>query len=425
LRKNVRLFVLAFLSLGVSQSVTAVSGGGASTPRSDAQLQQECDGGDEISFDKLGLRYYKNGKGSAPDLKKSAALFQRACDGGDAIGCSDLARSYLYGSGVKKDHRRAYSLAERACTGNSYMGCFMVGLAYQYGDEGYPEDVNKALGYYRLACGDGKKFDQACERVAELGGQRAAPVVAAAAPVVDPKAAALAANAAGVAAYNRREFAAAASQYDAACTGGEAMGCYNLANSYYRADGVPLNKPYALQLYTKSCAGGVALGCSGQASMTEKGEGIAANPGLARMLFAQACRGGYQPDCKRFEPVVPTAQAVNPKQGSLTYDDRMTDYLFRKNVLEGGLSYSFSGKEFVVYCLGFANGSVSFRGSLTMLNLNRHVDRLLPNMLDRISTEESMRSKVKSEDDGHLSLIALACRSVYPKMYPYDSIPND
>lgn len=263
-------FAYVFCVLAVASGARAqFSGGGGpatGSPASNSELQQRCDARSAAACDTLGLRYYKSGKGSATELKKSAALFQKACDGGDAIGCSHLARSFLYGRGVKEDHARAIRLSETACKGDAEIACFIMGLAYDDGLAGYPKDRSRAISYYRLACGNGTKFDHACEVLAELGASssitQVAPVVAVAVPQPDWKAAALAANEAGVAAYNRRDFAAAVEDFATACNGGLAMGCYNLAMRYWNGEGVAADKPYALQLYKRSCAEGVTMACA-------------------------------------------------------------------------------------------------------------------------------------------------------------------
>ena len=135
---------------------------------------------------------------------------------------------------------------------------------------------------------------------------------------------ALAANEAGIAAYKKRDFTTAAKQFEVACNGGLTMGCYNLANRYYLAEGVPSNKPYALQVYIKSCNSGIAEACSAQGAMTEMGEGIPANPAAARNLYARACQGGYQPACKHSAPVAQNARpTVNVAQKRVPQANRI------------------------------------------------------------------------------------------------------
>jgi TPR repeat protein len=82
-----------------------------------------------------------------------------------------------------------------------------------------------------------------------------------------------------------------------ACDGGDASGCSNLGNMYYKGDGVEQNKGLAEQLFSKACDGGGASGCSNLGNMYYKGDGVRQDKARAEELYSKACDGGGASGC--------------------------------------------------------------------------------------------------------------------------------
>jgi len=85
--------------------------------------------------------------------------------------------------------------------------------------------------------------------------------------------------------------------YTAACDGGFAPACNNLAVQYNTGAGVGIDQTKALALYQQSCDLGNPMGCSNLGAMYDKGEGTKADPARALALFERACTASDGQGC--------------------------------------------------------------------------------------------------------------------------------
>lgn len=394
------LVILALLIVLPGSSARAqFSGGGGgpaqAAPLSAAELQSNCQGGNPVSCDDLGMRYLK-GDGVAKNARKSAELFQRACDGGDAVGCFDLGESYRIGEGVKSDKNAAAAQYQRACDGkhatacaelaliylsdnkqgagmakaaiyadrgckaNRQLGCALLGIVYAQGTADYPKDLSQAERYLNGACfadldpntpptraaivacpaleavteksaciglgsTDGSMQDVCFEAPAAWSkraiprGAYQAPARAAPALAADPAAIGNNALSTANAAYARKDFATAATQYAVGCDAGNATACGKLGEMFVRGEGVKANSARAAGPLAKACDGGVAAACGELASLYAVGDGVGSNTKLAHTLFAKACQGGIPLACKsqsNFEIVNDASSSSNTNAAS-------------------------------------------------------------------------------------------------------------
>lgn len=63
-------------------------------------------------------------------------------------------------------------------------------------------------------------------------------------------------------ALDHKVYLEAVAQFEKACNGGNAQGCFELGALYEKGDGVVQNKYKAVALYTQACNGGESHGCS-------------------------------------------------------------------------------------------------------------------------------------------------------------------
>jgi TPR repeat protein len=208
---------------------------------------------------------YAEGRSVEPDAAKAAEYFEKACKYNDPAGCTALGVALVGGVGVAKDLARAAQLFERACERADLRGCTSLGFLYATG-QGVAKDAAKAVelfqkscdggnaggcnnihGYHAAACqaGDGHhcleggRWGQATLKKKDL-----------------PEG--LRFDGSGVA----QLLAEAARLLPAACDGGKAQECADLASMYSRGEGVPQDKPKAAELYRKACELGLTTACA-------------------------------------------------------------------------------------------------------------------------------------------------------------------
>ena len=96
-----------------------------------------------------------------------------------------------------------------------------------------------------------------------------------------------------------RDLARAAESYQQACEGGVAMGCVVLGGMYYEGEGVGRDHARAAEIYQQACEAGATDGCGNLGSMYESGHGVPLDRARAAKLYEQACEGGGAIGCRR------------------------------------------------------------------------------------------------------------------------------
>jgi TPR repeat protein len=158
--------------------------------RAVAIYRRNCDSGKLSDCVSLGDLY---SFGIMKDLDRTVALFHKGCDGGDIRGCLFLGYLYRDGKGVSKDAAQAVALIRKGCDGGIVNGCVELGKIYRDG----------------------------------IGGTIWTGVM--------------------------KDTAQAVTLFLKACDSGNADGCLFLGEVYDSGDGVPQNKPKAVELYRKAC----------------------------------------------------------------------------------------------------------------------------------------------------------------------------
>jgi len=105
-------------------------------------------------------------------------------------------------------------------------------------------------------------------------------------------------------AYNNGDYKKAASLYQKACNGGNAVGCSNLGNMYHDGEGVRQDYKKAASLYQKACDGGDATGCTALGAMYANGRGVRQNYSTAKKFYGKACGMGDQDGCDHYEELI-------------------------------------------------------------------------------------------------------------------------
>ncbi|MBH24778.1 MAG: hypothetical protein CMH57_10065 [Myxococcales bacterium] len=87
----------------------------------------------------------------------------------------------------------------------------------------------------------------------------------------------------------KRDYAAAAEEYDRSCRGVGGHGCLNLGFLYERGDGVEASLEKAVQLYRRGCVKGEARACTHAGVMYDEGRGVSIDRERAVAYFEKAC----------------------------------------------------------------------------------------------------------------------------------------
>lgn len=106
------------------------------------------------------------------------------------------------------------------------------------------------------------------------------------------------ANDRGVEYWNEKDFLRAFVEFQQACDGGNASGCYGLGIIYDYGLGVAHNYSKARELYKQACNGGEMEGCDFLGDLYKSGHGVSTDLNRARELYNQACKGGLAQGCQ-------------------------------------------------------------------------------------------------------------------------------
>ena len=97
-------------------------------------------------------------------------------------------------------------------------------------------------------------------------------------------------------AYNGGDFETARTYFEQACSGGDAVSCFNIAQMFYAGEGGSVDQKSARSRFKQSCDGGYAVGCYNYAVMLQQGQGAFAKkkePLKALQYYKKSCDLGY------------------------------------------------------------------------------------------------------------------------------------
>ncbi len=121
-------------------------------------LDKQCKDGDSFSCTALGEGYLSDTEGFSKDYKKAKFYFEKVCKKGNEQekaypeACGNLGMLYYKGGyGVPQDLQKALKLFTLACDKGAVTVCQNLGAMYSDG-KGVPRDVVKGAGYFRRAC---------------------------------------------------------------------------------------------------------------------------------------------------------------------------------------------------------------------------------------------------------------------------------
>ncbi len=94
-----------------------------------------------------------------------------------------------------------------------------------------------------------------------------------------------------------RDYARAATLYQADCAGGAMNSCNRLGALYAQGDGVARDAAKAVELYKRACDAGFAAACVNLGTMHFDGQGVPKNESLGARLFLRGCEAGELLGC--------------------------------------------------------------------------------------------------------------------------------
>lgn len=144
------------------------------------------------------------------------------------------------------------------------------------------------------------------------GGQAPSPRLPVAAAPPDPILTSNAAVNAGNAAYARRDFVTAASQFALACDAGNASACGALGDMYVKGEGVRPSGARAAGLLARACDAGITVSCGKLGVLYDSGNGVALNKARAFTLFNAACARSDMTSCYNQGQLYETGQGTTP-----------------------------------------------------------------------------------------------------------------
>ena len=201
------------------------------------EWQKACNAGDGDACNHLGMWDESGGvMGNDKDLAqaavwygRAAAIYSRNCDSGKMSECTSLGDMYSTSDGIMKDLDRAAALLRKGCDGGDIRGCLFLGYMYRDG-KGVSKDAAQAVALIRRGCGSG--IMNGCVALGKIYCDGIAGTIWT-----------------GV----MKDTAQAVTLFLKACDSGNADGCLFLGEVYDSGNGVPQNKPKAVELYRKAC----------------------------------------------------------------------------------------------------------------------------------------------------------------------------
>lgn len=291
--------------------------GSESTPPCDSlrTCEKVCESGAGETCERVAWAW-ENGIEVAPNPTKAEVFWGRACDAGIARGCTRraLMQRVVSGSGEGQAKSIAASLAKRGCDGGDGAGCV---LSAEYtGGATARELIERGRSTLTSACDGGQGDRIACIDLARLS--------------LDPP----------EVAKVMRDVATATALLGAACSRGEAVACYELAEQTrggVRAEEIPalyegpcesgliiactqwgnelfvsgVDPTKALQTWSRACEAGEPSACTSLASAKLTGAaGKAPEPVAASTLYDRACELGEPRACTQLGLLASTGRGV-------------------------------------------------------------------------------------------------------------------
>ena len=285
-----------------------------------SELKTKAEQGDAVAQWTLG-KAYEQGNGVASDAKSAAIWYRKAADQGNAAAQNDLGIMYRIGDGVNRDKEESVRWYRKAAKQGNPQSLFNLGVSYYNGD-GVPSDAVSAYAWFLLAeqAGNPAATD-AVKRSAEEGGRMATPEALLRIGEMYEKGSDLPQSYSEAAKWYRKaaDLSARASVSLASLLidgkgvpqdYGQAMTlCQNAARQNYAPGrycvgflyqgglGTPANPKEAAKWYEGASKGGLYQAMMNLAEMYWKGEGVGVNRAEAYYFFFLAYRKGA-PDAK-------------------------------------------------------------------------------------------------------------------------------
>jgi len=241
---------------------------------------------------------YRDGKG---DLKKNLAKAEyylaKACENNYTKVCRDLGILYQQQKKVTK----AVKVYQKGCDKKGVGSCYNLGTMYFQGD-GIKKSLSKAKKYYQKSCEYGSK--NGCIRFKKLMETKSTSSTGDDKPFkkliekCQAKDAEACHNLSALY-YQSGNYEKALQFDEKACIYKYAMGCKNVALSYYNGDHIPKDIHEALSFF--KIAGSLGDGGSfyNAALIYEKGDGVTKDMKEAKDFFIRACMKKDMPSCNK------------------------------------------------------------------------------------------------------------------------------
>jgi len=97
--------------------------------------------------------------------------------------------------------------------------------------------------------------------------------------------------------WKQKDYSHAFTEYEQACTGGNASGCDGLGVLYEYGQGVAQDFGRASQLFKQACDDGEMNGCDLLGDLYKSGHGVPQDRNRALELYDLACKGGVNQGC--------------------------------------------------------------------------------------------------------------------------------
>jgi TPR repeat protein len=144
------------------------------TATESSSLRAKAEGGDASAQFSLG-KAYEEGNGVPQDDETAAKWYRKAADQHDAVAENHLGVMYRTGRGVDRDKEESVRWYHKAAKRGNPQALFNLGVSYYNGD-GVPSDSTLAYCWFLLAQEAGNPAaDDAVKRSAEEGGQKVTP----------------------------------------------------------------------------------------------------------------------------------------------------------------------------------------------------------------------------------------------------------
>ncbi len=235
---------------------------------------------------------YLTAKGSVKkDTQKALFYMKKACKGSYPKSCMDMG--ILYQS--LKKFNKAVESYETGCAKNNIGSCYNLATMYYRGD-GIPKSLEKAKKLYKKACelGDTKN---GCKRykMLSLKGLEKNDINTLITKCKQKDA--IACHNLSAVLYKNKDFKKAFAIEKLACINKYAMGCKNIALSYFKGEHVAKDPQKALMYFKAAGSLGEGSGFFNAGNMYQFGKGIKKDLQAAKKMYEKGCFALDMPSC--------------------------------------------------------------------------------------------------------------------------------